>query len=181
MNRQTAFMVGLSAILFARSIPAQTSSADSLRRVALASYDEKNYPHSATAYAALARLPDVTAVDLYNAACSFALAGNIDQAFHYLERAITNGFDAYTPMRVDPDLTAVRADKRWRALASRIDEKEREKAKILASLPNATKPLSTSRNAPQRHETLLNLIWASSAPPKHGHGRNRCRSRTPRH
>jgi hypothetical protein len=142
MNRQTAFMVGLSAILFARSIPAQTSSADSLRRVALASYDEKNYPHSATAYAALARLPDVTAVDLYNAACSFALAGNIDQAFHYLERAITNGFDAYTPMRVDPDLTAVRADKRWRALASRIDEKEREKAKILASLPNATKPFS---------------------------------------
>lgn len=56
----------------------------------------------------------------YNAACSYALAGNTEQALEHLSRAIEAGFDDDAYLRSDPDLASLHANERFTALLKRI-------------------------------------------------------------
>jgi tetratricopeptide (TPR) repeat protein len=50
----------------------------------------------------------------YNLACAHAMAGQIDQAFTWLDRAFASGFDNWHLIREDADLDALRTDPRFR-------------------------------------------------------------------
>jgi adenylate cyclase len=57
---------------------------------------------------------------LYNVACSYALLGQIDDAFACLEKAIQNGFGHREWLENDSDLDALRADPRFQTLRARL-------------------------------------------------------------
>ncbi|MBC5992879.1 hypothetical protein H8S84_08540 [Pontibacter sp. SD6] len=70
-----------------------------------------------------------SASDHYNAACSWALAGNKNKAFAHLEQAIAKGYLAVAHWQKDTDLSSLHADKRWPKL---VDDLKRSVAAIEA-------------------------------------------------
>jgi hypothetical protein len=92
-----------------------------------AAYDAKRWPEAAAAFEAVAAMVErrlaesrsdaaesldrIRLTSLYNAACSLALAGDVDAAFARLEEAIDAGFADADHLRADPDLEALRADR----------------------------------------------------------------------
>lgn len=68
--------------------------------------------------------------DRYNAACSWALAGNADSAFFQLERlAVGVNYANYGHITTDTDLTTLYADKRWTLLVATV-KANKEKLEI---------------------------------------------------
>lgn len=57
----------------------------------------------------------------YNAACCHALAGNVDEAFASLGRAIEGGYREPSYMQQDPDLASLHDDPRWNEAVAKID------------------------------------------------------------
>jgi tetratricopeptide (TPR) repeat protein len=51
---------------------------------------------------------------MYNLACAHAIAGHVDQAFAWLDKAMAAGFDSWWLIRQDADLDNVRYDPRFR-------------------------------------------------------------------
>lgn len=161
--------VASTAVLPAR---AQSNPADSLRRAAFDSYRDKQYARSAASYSALTSLGKATAIDLYNAACSFALAGEPDSAFTYLDRSLTQGFDSFGLIPSDSDLQSLHSDHRWTDLASRIDAEEKATAQLLASLPDPMKAFG----AIQKNGVLTTLIALEEMERQHDDAPNMWRS-----
>ena len=56
----------------------------------------------------------------YNAACSWARAGETDKAFRDLTRAADAGWENLTQLNTDTDLASLRADKRWPRLLKKV-------------------------------------------------------------
>ena len=74
--------------------------------------------------------------DFYDAACSWAQAGNNDSAFYYLKRIVGNGsFTDIGHLTVDPDLANLYTDTRWKGLCDLV-KRNKEKAEV-----NFNKPL----------------------------------------
>jgi tetratricopeptide (TPR) repeat protein len=99
-----------------------------LKRDGMAAYDRKEW-------ATCARLLE-QAGDSYDAACCYAQAGDRDNAFRLLERAIrVDGFLDAAHLAKDPDLAPLRGDPRWEqaghALAAAAAER---KARLNAEL-----------------------------------------------
>jgi hypothetical protein len=92
-------------------------------------YNKKDYLNSAKTYSLAFALNGGkgTQDDRYNAACSWALAGNADSAFHYLFGAAEkNNYDNYGHITTDSDLNSLHADPRWPKVLS-IVTKNKEK------------------------------------------------------
>lgn len=76
---------------------------------------------------------------LFNAACSYALAGDKDKAFAALEKAVyQHGYRNLDHMLVDEDIESLRSDKRWDAIVSFLkDQREAmrdpRKARVVTS------------------------------------------------
>jgi TolB-like protein/Flp pilus assembly protein TadD/tRNA A-37 threonylcarbamoyl transferase component Bud32 len=68
---------------------------------------------------ALAVDPEDSGV-LYNLACVYALAGDIEGALGHLDKAIRNGFGHREWLENDPDLVSLRADPRFEALLKKL-------------------------------------------------------------
>jgi hypothetical protein len=101
-------------------------------------YEEKKYLQSAITYDSLFRLNKGQGLrsDKYNAACSWALAGNIEKAFFYLNKAIiVDKWSNLSHILSDSDLNNLHSDKRWQSL---IDTVTMNKAKAESKL---NKPL----------------------------------------
>ena len=54
---------------------------------------------------------------IYNIACCYALMGETDQAFNWLERAIGEGLEDRVFLLEDSDLNSLHGDPRWREVA----------------------------------------------------------------
>jgi tetratricopeptide (TPR) repeat protein len=78
-------------------------------------YQKKAFREAADAYAKAAEI-SVDARSPFNAACGYALAGDADKAFAWLEKAAATA--AYTPAAIeaDGDLASLRKDPRWAPL-----------------------------------------------------------------
>jgi hypothetical protein len=93
-------------------------------------YNQKDYLNSAKAYSLAFALNagKGTQDDRYNAACSWALAGNADSAFHYLFGAAEkNSYDNLNHITTDTDLNTLHTDQRWEQVLSLV-RKNKEKA-----------------------------------------------------
>ncbi|MFL5561000.1 MAG: TPR end-of-group domain-containing protein [Gemmatimonadaceae bacterium] len=129
-----------TALLFlAPDLGAQSAVADSLRARATTTYRQKAYAESTVAFTKLAARGDATPVDLYNAACSAALAGDSTSAFGFLDRALIAGFDSYDQVKIDSDLESLRASAHWSAIIARLDSLDTERKRVLAALPDPFK------------------------------------------
>ena len=79
-------------------------------------YYSKDYDRSARTYSKAFALNGgkATQDDRYNAACSWALAGEKDSAFfHLLKAARDNKYDNYSHITMDSDLNSLHDDARW--------------------------------------------------------------------
>ncbi|MGV3541415.1 MAG: TPR end-of-group domain-containing protein [Rufibacter sp.] len=56
----------------------------------------------------------------YNAACCYAMAQDIENAFVYLNLAIKNGWSDKDHLSTDTDLKVLHADKRWKGLVNSV-------------------------------------------------------------
>lgn len=100
---------------------------------AYALYEAKDYKQSALTYAAAVKANGGIGYrdDRYNAACSWALAGQTDSAFFNLNRvAIVGKFADLRHITTDKDLTSLHADKRWQPLLTVVQQnKDKEEEK----------------------------------------------------
>ena len=104
-------------------------------------YNEKNYARSALLYDSLFKINKSKGlrVDKYNAACTWALAGNNDKAFFYLGQALGTGEWVNLPnLLSDSDLDSLHNDKRWQPFIDQVKIKneipERKLNKPLVTL-----------------------------------------------
>ncbi|MEM6782955.1 MAG: hypothetical protein AAF624_04375 [Bacteroidota bacterium] len=89
-----------------------TDPSDALMQ-ARATYSDGNYAACARSYAAVIDLGVVNDGVAYNAACCFALAGDTEQAFVYLQQSLDAGWRDADHMQADSDLDALHDDPRW--------------------------------------------------------------------
>ncbi|HEX8638526.1 MAG TPA: hypothetical protein VF692_10720, partial [Pyrinomonadaceae bacterium] len=71
-------------------------------------------------------LGDNSASTIYNVACLYALAGKTDDAFLYLDRAVSRGFLNVAHMQKDSDLISLRGDVRWQKVIEKAEAKIKE-------------------------------------------------------
>jgi len=64
----------------------------------------------------------------YNIACAYALEGNTNAAFEYLNKARALGFDLRSHMGGDDDLDSLHDDPRWAALKKELKARDRKHA-----------------------------------------------------
>ena len=111
MNCLTVLLLSLAA---SASAFAQTT-APALKSAAFAAHVAQHYQQAGQLYEQAFAQPGApaSAGELYNAACSWAMAGEATKAFHNLDRATQAGWDDLGQLRTDTDLASLRADKRW--------------------------------------------------------------------
>jgi len=112
----------LALLLSSHLLWAQAPAAK-LSQQAADAYSAKSYQKSGELYDQAFRpgQPAPGSSDLYNAACSWALAGNATKAFQYLDRATAAGWDNVAHVKQDTDLTSLHADKRWPLMLTKLE------------------------------------------------------------
>jgi hypothetical protein len=129
-----AFLIILCCNAFLLSLGQMKSKTDTiylrLSTEAYSLYTNKSYKASAAmyeklfAYAGTKMKPD----DWYNAACSWALCGDIEKAFQYLEKSINVGmWSQVEHLRNDVDLLSLHSDSRWQLLLEQAIQNEQTK------------------------------------------------------
>jgi hypothetical protein len=86
-------------------------------------YDAKDFKKSIQVYEQAFKLERRNHTDLYNAACSAALALEKEKAYDLLESAVENGWINVGHLKEDADLTSLHGEKRWETLLERADRR----------------------------------------------------------
>ncbi len=107
-------------------------TAEELATKANAAYARKDWKEAAELYAKVAAKDPSDANSFYNAACSYALGGDKEKAFEYLDQAIDHGFGNVENLKGDSDLTSLREDPRWATVVTKAEKK----AKFLDAIWN---------------------------------------------
>ena len=97
-------------------------------------YEEKRFRQSGLTYdsAFAGKQGNGMYIDFYNAACTWALAGDREKAFSYLDRAVAQGqYSNLSHIQSDLDLMGLRGDKRWDHLLAAVAKNKEEKEKKL--------------------------------------------------
>ncbi|HET9503843.1 MAG TPA: DUF6624 domain-containing protein [Hymenobacter sp.] len=139
----------------------------------MAAYKGKRYQESGQCYEQSFRQPGVqpAAGDFYNAACSWALAGESAKAFQNLNRAIKAGWDNAEHLKTDSDLDSLHADKRWapmlnklQAAAARAEAKlnqplKRELTSILESDQSLRRQIAPTQQKYGPKSPQMDSLW----------------------
>ena len=102
---------------------AQTATFPTLRDQAFSAYHDKQYREAAQRYEASFNVKGAqpSGGDFYDAACSWALAGDASKAFQNLARATQAGWDDVTHLKTDGDLATLHPDKRWEPMLRKLE------------------------------------------------------------
>jgi hypothetical protein len=123
------------ALLLSPAVFAQ--DAKTLAQQAGAAYEAKDFAKAAKLFVAAAEVAGPgKANDYYNAACSYALAGQADEAFRALQASIDAGLSGDSPAG-DADFTSLHADPRWAPLLARYEAAHPELAALKAMRDNS--------------------------------------------
>ncbi|MFZ1686593.1 MAG: hypothetical protein WAU70_04180 [Flavobacteriales bacterium] len=96
-------------------------------------YHAGRYREAAMEYSrAVALRPELArSNDMYNAACSWALAGEVDSAFFQLQQVVsTHGYAKSSHLQEDADLQSLHADARWAPLVEAVKHNREKQAHI---------------------------------------------------
>ena len=105
-------LIALFAVLAVSASP-RAQSIPVLQEEGMAAYRGANYAESARLLAAALDAGSRSSADAYNAACSFALAGQKEAAFDHLRLALALGWTNADHLRRDSDLDSLHDDPRW--------------------------------------------------------------------
>lgn len=178
------FLLISFSLILSLSVHAQTyrklvGQADSL-------YKAKNYSGSSTLYQQAFKLEHKKSTDLYNGACSAALAGDKPTAYKLLNLAFSNGWANVDHLKKDTDLESLHNDKQWADLVVKMQKKAAEleagydkplrgellsildddqqiRAEFMAAVENSgfKTPLADSLGRVMQHKDSINLIKIS--------------------
>ncbi|MFK8104853.1 MAG: DUF6624 domain-containing protein [Saprospiraceae bacterium] len=101
-------------------------------------YQNKEYKASAEAFEKAFALQPPTSSALYNAACSWALAGEQNKGLDQLEKSVAAGWTNLAWMKKDSDLESLRGTTRWKT--------------ITGDLASKLKKLEETQNVPLKRE-----------------------------
>lgn len=129
--KSTKYLACAAILAGALLLPAFAAAQDAkeLAQKASAAYNAKDFAAAGPLYVAAANAGKAKATNLYNAACSYALAGKADQAFQYLQASIDAGLGGQSPAD-DPDFASLHADARWSPLVAGFEAAHPELAAI---------------------------------------------------
>ena len=85
-------------------------------------YRDKEYVKSVEVYKQAFKIEEKNGSNLYDAACSAALAGNKKMAFQWLNNAMDNGWINIHHMKQDKDLISLHNEKKWNKLLSAMQK-----------------------------------------------------------
>ena len=125
-------LASLISLFFACSVFSQNAEYSAFVTTADSLYNAQDYKNSAIEYSKAFKSNGWKGYsnDRYNAACSWALAKEIDSAFYQLNIIATKtNYKDYGHISTDPDLTALHSDKRWSLLLEQI-KSNKEKAEV---------------------------------------------------
>lgn len=111
---RTTALILLYILLLTHTCFAQCK--EELLQQALDTYNKKAYAASAALYRKAIDAGAGDANNYYNAACSYALSGDKEHAFVYLNNAVQNGYTDVDHLRKDTDLDTLHTDTRWQQL-----------------------------------------------------------------
>lgn len=100
------------------NLPAQ--SFETLLQEAESSYESEQYTESAIAYQRALAMQHGSALDYYNAACSWALSGDTTQSLVYLQQAAERGWRNVRHIKRDQDLESLRSTTGWQAILVKV-------------------------------------------------------------
>ena len=115
------YLLSVAAILaitttFGQAYKQLVSQGDSL-------YNAKDYKKSNQLYQQAFKLEKKNPNDLYNAACSAAMAGDNKNAFESLESAFQNGWLDIDHLKKDTDLDGLHQNKKWTEIINKMQSK----------------------------------------------------------
>lgn len=116
----------LPVLLCCGLLTAHGQSYRSLVATADSLYDAKAFKQSIRMYEQAFKIERKNPTDLYNAACSAALALEKERAYDLLESAVENGWINVHHIKEDTDLTSLHGEKRWEALLARMEQRLEE-------------------------------------------------------
>ena len=99
------------------------ASAVALKSASFAAHMAHNYRQAGELFEQALRLPSgqASAGEYFNAACSWAMAGESANAFRNLELATKMGWDNLAQLKTDTDLLSLHTDKRWREMVAKAE------------------------------------------------------------
>ena len=122
-------------------------------------YHADRYPEAAQAFRKAADEGYARAKSLYNAACSFALAGDADHAIPTLADAMAEGWDDVDSIADDSDFDAIRSDPRFaRIVGGRSDVATRRLTRNLERYNELRSSTADSRDGDEWFDVGLNLL-----------------------
>jgi hypothetical protein len=151
-------IIALSGLAYTGHGQTGNTYADWIKK-ANAYYDSKQYTLSAEAFtqAFAANGGKGFSPDRYNAACTWALAGNKDSAFFQLERIATKAnYTNYNHLTTDTDLESLHSDPRWKTICEAVKQnKDKEEANLDKQLVAMLDSIYTDDQAGRmRHEQI---------------------------
>ena len=127
MNIHRLFIILFLLALKASSF-AQSKEAIVLAEKGKAYYDKKQYQLAAETYEkALATNEFKIGEAYYNTACSWALAGDKEDAFRNLDSSLKYDWSNVKLTETDPDLESLRTDERWNVFINKFRKKTEDK------------------------------------------------------
>ncbi|WP_375418998.1 DUF6624 domain-containing protein [uncultured Hymenobacter sp.] len=116
-------LLSLLLSLVINTVSFAQATAPALKSQAFAAYMAQNYRQAGQLYEQAFKLPGAktAAGEYYNAACSWALAGDATRAFRYLSQATQAGWDNLAHLKTDADLLSLHADQRWPQLLRKAE------------------------------------------------------------
>ena len=94
-------------------VEAQPQNANAWYLLGYSYHAQKNWAKAIPAHEKAAGFPQTAPNASYNLACAWALQGDADQAFQWLEKAKTAGFQGWGQLWNDADLTSIQSDPRF--------------------------------------------------------------------
>lgn len=89
-------------------------------------YHAKKYQESSKFWNKAFKIRDGFSSDYYNSACTYALAGNKNEAFNHLEKTIKNGYEDIDWMKKDSDFASLKGSKKWSNFIDNIPKFQKE-------------------------------------------------------
>jgi len=119
-------LVAVLSNVLASVLVGQQQNYQELVNLADKCYNDKEYRNSGEYYDRAFKIQKGTSNDYYNAACSWALAGNKTKALECLNQSIDLGWLNIDHLKKDTDLNSLHQTKEWEELINKVEKKVNE-------------------------------------------------------